>query len=125
MTTTYTVKVDDDGTKEWFLGGKRHRVGGPAVEYADGSKYWYQDNKRHRVDGPAGEFANGSKYWYQNDRCHRVDGPAMEFADGSKHWWLDGNKLTYAQWLEAVKPKPSCVGKIVEVDGVKYRLVVA
>jgi hypothetical protein len=33
--------------------------------------------------------------------------------------------LTQAQWLEAVKPKPSCVGKIVEVDGVKYRLIAA
>jgi len=34
--------------------------------------------------------------------------------------------LTESQWLQAVKPKvASCVGKIVEVDGVKYRLVAA
>jgi len=34
--------------------------------------------------------------------------------------------LTEAQWLEAVKPKvASCVGKVVEVDGVKYRLIAA
>jgi len=33
--------------------------------------------------------------------------------------------LTQAQWLEAVQPKPSCVGKVVEVDGVKYKLVAA
>jgi hypothetical protein len=33
--------------------------------------------------------------------------------------------LTQAQWLAAVQPKPSCVGKVVEVDGVKYRLVAA
>ena len=100
--TIYTVKVDDNGTKEWILNGKLHRTGGPAIEWSD-----------------------GSKSWYLNGKCHRVDGPAIEYADGSKHWYLDGNKLTQAQWLEAVKPKPSCVGKIVEVDGVKYRLVAA
>ena len=69
---------------------------------------------------------NGDKDWYLDDNLHRIDGPAIEDADGSKHWYLDGNKLTQAQWLEAVKPKvASCVGKIVEVDGVKYKLVAA
>jgi hypothetical protein len=34
--------------------------------------------------------------------------------------------LTESQWKQAVKPKvASCVGKMVEVDGVKYRLVAA
>jgi len=34
--------------------------------------------------------------------------------------------LTESQWIEAVKPKvASCVGKMVEVDGVKYKLVAA
>ena len=69
---------------------------------------------------------NGTKTWYVDNTRHRVDGPAIEGSDGSKHWYLDGNKLTQAQWLEAVKPKVvSCVGKMVEVDGVKYRLVKA
>jgi len=68
---------------------------------------------------------NGDKHWYLDGKFHRVDGPACEYADGSKLWYLDGNKLTQAQWLEAVQPKPSCVGKIVEVDGVKYRLIAA
>ena len=103
MTTTYTVKVDDNGDKEWFLNGKLHRIDGPACEYADGTKHWHLDGKRHRVDGPAVEWSDGTKYWYLNDK-----------------------ELTQAQWIEAVKPKvASCVGKIVEVDGVKYRLVEA
>jgi len=38
---------------------------------------------------------------------------------------LNGKHLTESKWLEAVKLKPSCVGKMVEVDGVKYRLVAA
>ena len=125
MTTTYTVKVHDNGDKFWWLDGKLHRVGGPAIEYADGSKSWYVDGKLHRIDGPAIEGADGTKVWWLDGKCHRVDGPAYLGADGTKYWYLDDKQLTQAQWLEAVKPKPSCVGKIVEVDGVKYKLVAA
>ena len=121
----YTVKVNDNGDKEWWLDGKLHRIDGPACEYADGTKHWFLDDKRHRIDGPAVEWADGTKHWYLDGKCHRVDGPAVEWADGDKSWWFDGKQLTQAQWIEAVKPKPSCVGKIVEVDGVKYRLVAA
>ena len=42
----YTVKVDADGTKLWFLNGKRHREDGPAVEDADGTKSWYLNGKK-------------------------------------------------------------------------------
>ena len=125
MTTTYTVKVDDYGTKRWYLDDKLHRVDGPAVEWSDGTKRWFLNGKQHRVDGPAIEYADGSKYWCLNDKRHRVDGPAVEYADGTKYWYLNDKELTQAQWIEAVKPKPSCVGKVVEVDGVKYRLVAA
>jgi hypothetical protein len=31
----------DSGTLVWFLDGRRHRVDGPAVEYADGIKVWW------------------------------------------------------------------------------------
>jgi len=100
--TIYTVKVSDNGDTYWYLDGKCHRTDGPAIELADGDKLWYVDGKQHRTDGPAIEGASGSKFWY-----------------------LDNKELTQAQWLEAVKPKPSCVGKVVEVDGVKYRLIAA
>jgi len=124
--TIYTVKVHDNGTKEWYLNDKLHRTDGPACEFADGSKYWYLNGKCHRTDGPACEYADGAKSWYLNDNRHREDGPAIEYADGTKYWFLDGKQLTQAQWIEAVKPKvASCAGKVVEVDGVKYRLVAA
>ena len=38
-----------DGSKYWCVGGKLHRIDGPAFEYPDGSKYWYVDGKRHRI----------------------------------------------------------------------------
>ena len=58
---------------------------------------------RHRVHGPAIEYANGAKYWYLNDRLHRTDGPAMELANGAKYWYLDGQQLTEAEFNERLK----------------------
>jgi hypothetical protein len=79
-----------DGTKDWHLNGKRHRVDGPAYERADGTKEWYRNGKHHREDGPAREWADGSKQWWVNGKLHRVDGPAYERADGTKKWCLNG-----------------------------------
>lgn len=41
----YTVKVYQNGDKEWWLNGKRHREDGPACEWADGDKKWYLNGK--------------------------------------------------------------------------------
>jgi hypothetical protein len=96
---TYTVQVNDSGDRCWYLDGKRHREDGPAIEYAD-----------------------GTKYWYLNDKQHREDGPAIEYAGGTKHWYLNDKELTEAEFNARNKPKPTCEGKVVEVDGVKYKL---
>ena len=39
----YKVKVNDDGTREWFQNDERHRLNGPAFEGVDGYKAWYID----------------------------------------------------------------------------------
>jgi hypothetical protein len=78
-----------DGTKYWFVDGKRHRIGGPAREYPGGAKYWYVDGNLHRLDGPAMVLASGNKWWYVDGRLHRTDGPAVEHTDGYKEWWVD------------------------------------
>ncbi len=123
---TYKVMVDKNKTIRWFNDkGELHRLDGPAVEFADGSKEWYVDDKRHRLDGPAFEWSDGSKVWYVNGKCHRLDGPAIEYVDGDKEWYVDGKEMTEKEFNEYIKPKPTCEGKIVEVDGVKYRLIKA
>jgi len=36
-----------------------------------GHKYYYKDKAmttRHRLDGPAVEYANGNKFWYVDDK---------------------------------------------------------
>jgi hypothetical protein len=56
------------------------------------------DGKRHRVDGPAYEYADGSRQWWMDGKRHRVDGPAVEWADGSRQWWVDGERLSEEQF---------------------------
>ena len=117
----YTVKVYADGTKRWYLNGKRHREDGPAIEYADGTKFWYLNGKRHREDGPAVEYADGTKCWYLNDELHREDGPAEEWPNGYKFWYLDGKEVTEEEH-KRLTSKATCEGKVVEIDGIKYEL---
>ena len=122
---TYKVDVYDNGSKYWYLNDKQHREDGPAVERADGTKYWYLNDKCHREDGPAFEGADGSKEWCLNDEVHREDGPAVEYADGSKSWYLNDEELSEAEFNARTKPTASCEGKVVEIDGVKYKLTKA
>ena len=44
------------------------------------------------------------------------------YDDGTKHWYLNDKHLTEAEFNARTKPTPSCEGKVVEVDGVKYKL---
>ena len=101
---TLTLTVDQWGDRIYRNSqGLRHRVHGPAIEWADGDKEWYLDGQHHRTDGPAVERSNGDQYWCLNDQLHRTTGPAIEWADGDKWWYLDGQQLTEAEFNERFK----------------------
>ena len=121
---TYEVRVFPGGSKEWYQKGKLHRLDGPAFEGSSGTKSWYQNGKLHRLDGPACEYSDGSKWWYQNGKRHRLDGPAFEGSNGSKAWWIEGKQYTEQDFNQKVKEltNPTCNGKVVEIEGKKYRL---
>ena len=92
--------IDERGMPIWK---KLHRDDGPACEWTDGSKWWWVNGKRHRTDGPACEWTDGSKQWWVNGKRHRTDGPAVEYDDGSKQWWVNGEQLTekeFNRWQE-------------------------
>ena len=116
----YRVKVYNTYAEWYNLEGKLHREDGPAVEYADGDKIWYINDQLHREDGPAREYADGTKYWHLNGELHREDGPAVEYAIGYKAWYLNGKNLTELEFNQRTR---SCSGKIVEIDGKKYKLI--
>jgi hypothetical protein len=93
----YTVKVYPDCT-EWFLNGKLHREGGPAVELSDGTRFWFLNGLRHRTDGPAREWANGGR-----------------------EWWLNGDRVTEA---EVMKPtKELTVAQIEQLLGYSVKVI--
>jgi hypothetical protein len=98
--TKYRVEVDSNGTICW---------------------YKWDTQKLHREDGPALENINKGKFWYLNGELHREDGPAMEFVNGAKEWWLNGKSLTEREFLVATQ-QDDCDGKVVEIEGVKYKL---
>jgi hypothetical protein len=120
---TYKVTVDCNKNIRWYNDKEKlHRLDGPATERADGTKKWYINGKRHRLDGPAFERADGYKEWWVDDKLHRLDGPAVEWLDDYKEWWVNGKLMTEKEFNKYTKPKPTCEGKVVEVDGKKYKL---
>lgn len=70
------------GDTEWWLNGKRHRQGAPAVCEINGTEKWYSYGNLHREDGPAVTYPAGSKEWWIRGRLHRKEGPAVEVAEG-------------------------------------------
>ena len=89
--------------------------------YDDRTEWYNLDGDLHREDGPAIEYASGNKYWFLNNKLHRTDGPAIEWADGTKYWYLNGKELTEKEFNKTLTPDP-CEGKVVEIDGRKYKL---
>tara|TARA_B100001094_G_scaffold40487_1_gene35158 strand:+ start:3446 stop:3682 length:237 start_codon:yes stop_codon:yes gene_type:complete len=67
-------------------------------------------------------YRSGTKYWYLNDELHREDGPAVQCANGTKYWYLNGEEFTKKEWRAKLQPQPNWVGKVVEIDGKKYKL---
>ena len=35
------IKIDEDGTKKYYVNGLLHKEDGPAVEYSNGDKEWW------------------------------------------------------------------------------------
>ena len=115
----YKVKVYDDRIEWYNLDGQYHREDGPAFEQPNGDKSWWINGQLHREDGPAIEYANGHKEWFLNGQNHREDGPAVERSNGDKYWYLNGKRLTEQEFNQ----RNNCSGKVVEIDGKKYKLI--
>jgi len=132
----YTVVVIEGiaGKTFWYNEGSLllHREEGPAIEWANGNKHWYLEGRLHREGGPAVEWHDGTKKWYLEGKCHREDGPAVEYPGGQKYWYLEGKYYTEKEFNEKMKEStpstsifPTCEGKVVEIDGKKYKLTLA
>lgn len=70
-----------------------HKEDSPAIEYEDGTKAWYINGKRHRSDGPALEYPNGDAEWWVDGNLHRENGPARDWRN-CKQYYLNGVLFT-------------------------------
>ena len=67
-------------------------------------------------------YTNGDKFWRNKDGpFHCEHGPAVELGNGHGRYYLNGESLTQEEWEKRLKSP--CSGKVVEYDGVKYKLV--
>ena len=69
-----STRYDRSNYVEWLNEDDQlHRTDGPAAEYADGTRYWYVNGKRHRTDGPAFEYASGVLEWWENGQRYQKE----------------------------------------------------
>lgn len=72
----------------------------PSVVFKNGTEYWYLNGKRHRIGGPAITTSGETKVWFVNGLKSREDGPAVERKDGRVEYWLKGIEYTREGWIE-------------------------
>jgi hypothetical protein len=95
---TLTVEKDEDDTIRYRNAeGELHNPYGPAIVYADGHKEYRINGKLHNENGPAVIWGHGNKEYWIDDHLHNPDGPAVIW-DGDKYYWINGNKLTKAEF---------------------------
>jgi hypothetical protein len=88
----------------WFLNGRLHRVGGPAVRDSVGSTLWYLNGKLHRDDGPAIEdLDEETRWWCQDGLAHRDGAPAVEHDVGAVEWGNEMFGLNTEMWWQRGK----------------------
>jgi hypothetical protein len=122
----YTVRIDSDGDRRWYKPGTeiRHRLDGPAREYADGTREWWVDDHLHRLDGPAREYADGTREWWVDDHLHRLDGPAFEGEDGTREWFIEGTELTEQEFLARTRPAQEItIAEIEKLIGHRVKII--
>ena len=66
-----------------------HNPYGPAVIRAEGTKEYWIEGKYHRLNGPA-IIGDGYKVYYIEGKCHRLDGPAVIYWNGKTRYYING-----------------------------------
>ena len=102
--------VINSETTTYYKNGKIHREDGPAIEWRNGNTHWLLNDRLHRTDGPAIDLVETElectvKKWSINGKYHREDGPAVEWGNGYKEWWIDGEKITEAEFNQLPQNK--------------------
>jgi len=67
MTEQSTMSINIHGDKIWKRpDGTYHCEDGPTIVRSNGTKEWFINGRRHREDGPAIEWNDGGKQWWMH-----------------------------------------------------------
>ena len=136
MKPKFTFKIVNGNLYEYDANGKQ-------IHYKSSNGYesWIEydgnDNLIHYKDSDGFETwreydVNGNPIHFKTSNGHEVwreydgNGNMIHYkdSDGYEEWYdSKGNHITKEQF-DRVHSKPSCAGKVVEIDGVKYKLTV-
>jgi hypothetical protein len=101
MTVAQLLKHDFESKSDLYL----YDSNGNIIYYESSNEFWYK--KEFDSNGNNIYFENSDRYWYKRD-----------FDD-------NGNEIYYEDSYGTIidnRPKKSCEGKVVEIDGKKYKL---
>lgn len=91
------MEIDGYGNKFWYLNDKRHREGGPAIEYADGYKEWWLNGKKvteEEVRGKKTQDNVNSPSHYNQSGIECIDAIKASLGDGYQDY-CKGNVMKY------------------------------
>ena len=88
-------------SKEYWVHGKRHRIGGPARILPRGEEYWVDDQLHRDEDEPSkiqyythNNVISWWKIWYQKGREYRIDNrPTRVHSSGILEWHNSSGQL--------------------------------
>jgi hypothetical protein len=76
----------------------------------------------HNPTGPAIVFDNGDKSYWIDGLLHNTEGPAIVRVNGENLYFVKGKSYSEKQFNNLFAKNPSCEGKVIEIDGQKYKL---
>ena len=99
---------------------------GKLIYYENSKRYWFK--QEYDSNGNRIYYENSKRYWYKQE--YDSNGKLIYFEDLDGYWVkreYDANgKLIYYENSNGEiinnRPKKSCNGKVVEIDGKKYKL---
>lgn len=131
-----SVISDNGRKKEWWVNGKLHCIGAPAIIHKVNNHYnqeeWWVNGKLHREYGPAItiRYSGGNliQEWWIDGKRHKEDGPAViKFKIKNENnkkkvkkikieeWWVDGKR--HNKDGPAIQKTSMCVDAKWWIDG--------
>lgn len=110
------------GIIRYYKNGLIHRDGDkPAIIYADGTQDYFIKGKLHRIGSPAIVYPSGDCDYFVEGERHREDGPAIVRMDGKNEWFLNGKRFSKEEFDREIKRR-YYEDKPVEINGKKFQM---